>query len=109
VTAAGSLFFYLLEYFPNHLDMRLEVNHPMYGLAWFAGGYAIYYITSWLSQTDRDWKEFPWGPVAGCAAVCLTLPALILIGGSRFYLMMQPFMFGVMSNIAEAPPRFFRC
>ncbi len=108
VTASGSLFFYLVEYFPNHLDMRLEVNHPMYGLAWFAGGYAIYYITNWLSQTERHWREFPWGQVAGCAAVCLTLPALILIGGSRFYILLQPFMFGIMNNTAEVLPLLTR-
>src|SRR5207249_56658 len=31
--AASSVFFYLLEYFPHHLAMRLEVNHPLYSLA----------------------------------------------------------------------------
>lgn len=34
----GSLFFYLIEYFPNHMGMRLEVNHPLYALAWLGGG-----------------------------------------------------------------------
>ena len=34
----GSLFFYLLEYFPSHMGWRLEVNHPLYALAWLGGG-----------------------------------------------------------------------
>ncbi|HTB63585.1 MAG TPA: protein kinase [Opitutales bacterium] len=36
--AATSLFFYFLEYFPSHLSWRLEVNHPLYALAWLAAG-----------------------------------------------------------------------
>lgn len=36
--AVGSLAFYLLEYFPNHMGWRLEVNHPVYAIAWLAGG-----------------------------------------------------------------------
>ncbi len=32
-----SLWFYALEYFPMHMGWRLEVNHPLYALAWLAG------------------------------------------------------------------------
>lgn len=38
---AGSLFFYALEYFPSHVGWRLEVNHPLYGFAWFAGAWLV--------------------------------------------------------------------
>jgi tetratricopeptide (TPR) repeat protein len=108
VTAGGSLFFYLLEYFPNHLGIRLEVNHPMYGLAWLAGGFAIFYITDWIHHGARDGRSFPWLKVAGCAAVCLMLPTLILVGGSNFYTLLQPFMFGIMNNTAEVLPLMTR-
>ena len=37
VGALTSFGFYLLEYFPLHLGWRLEVNHPLYALAWWAG------------------------------------------------------------------------
>jgi tetratricopeptide (TPR) repeat protein len=40
--AIGSLFFYLLEYFPNHLGVRLEVNHPFFALAWLGAGELLY-------------------------------------------------------------------
>lgn len=36
MTSAG---FYLLEYFPAHMGLRLEVNHPLYSAAWIGGGY----------------------------------------------------------------------
>jgi len=104
VTAGGSLFFYLLEYFPNNLGMRLEVNHPMYAMAWLAGGWAICDITAWLNRPARKLREFPWRNVAACAAVCFLLPVLILAGGSKFYILLQPFMFGIMNNTAEVLP-----
>jgi hypothetical protein len=34
----SSLFFYGLEYFPADLGWRLEVNHPVYSLAWLGAG-----------------------------------------------------------------------
>jgi len=36
--ALASGAFYLLEYAPSNIGLRLEVNHPLYALAWFAGG-----------------------------------------------------------------------
>ncbi|MHB8878025.1 MAG: hypothetical protein ACYC8T_30380 [Myxococcaceae bacterium] len=48
--AAGSLLLYLLEYFPFHLGMRLEVNHPAYAVAWAAGGEALY---RWSLAVER--------------------------------------------------------
>lgn len=36
--AAGSLVAYLIEYAPAHFSWRLEVNHPLYALAWLCAG-----------------------------------------------------------------------
>ncbi len=35
---ASSLFFYLLEYFPSNFTWRLEINHPLFALAWLGAG-----------------------------------------------------------------------
>lgn len=45
VGAGVSLLFYVIEYFPNHMGMRLEVNHPLYALAWLSGGEFLYHFT----------------------------------------------------------------
>lgn len=37
----ASVGFYLLEYFPNHLGWRLEVNHPLYAFAWMGGAFLL--------------------------------------------------------------------
>jgi hypothetical protein len=48
--AATSLVAYLVEYFPSHLDLRLQVNHPLYGLAWIGVGELLGQIESWFRQ-----------------------------------------------------------
>jgi len=108
VTAGGSLFFYLLEYFPNHMGMRLEVNHPLYALAWLAGGWGICDLTAWLNRPARKLRDFPLWNVVACSGACLLLPVLILAGGSKFYVLLQPFMFGIMNSTSEVLPLLHR-
>lgn len=68
---AVSLLFYLVEYFPAHCGWRLEVNHPLYALAWAGAG-------DWLARlADRGPGRPPWrGGRDGLAA----LAGLIAIG-----------------------------
>ncbi len=102
VGAAGSLGFYLLEYFPNHLGMRLEVNHPLYALAWLGGGWGVATLASWLAAENRE--PFPWKTLAICAAACAILPLTLAFGGSAVYIPRDPFMGRLWKNIAELLP-----
>ncbi|MCX6971647.1 MAG: hypothetical protein NTV93_16025 [Verrucomicrobia bacterium] len=58
----GCLFFYLLEYFPDHLGWRLEVNHPLYALAWLGAGELIARAIrgirgeEWLPSSAKEWR-----------------------------------------------------
>ncbi len=46
LTAGATAFlFYLLEYFPHHMAMRIEVNHPVYDLALVGAGEALRLLT----------------------------------------------------------------
>ncbi|MBL9200561.1 MAG: tetratricopeptide repeat protein [Opitutaceae bacterium] len=91
VGGAASLFFYLLEYFPNHLSMRLEPNHPLHALAWLGAGELI-------AQWGERWTGTPgerWGnlvrlvwPALAVAAV----PVAVLMGGQKFFVVLDPFM-----------------
>jgi len=47
--AVTSLGFYFLEYFPSHMGMRLEVNHPLYALEWAGGGELLCRLSGWWS------------------------------------------------------------
>lgn len=89
--AAASLFFYLLEYFPNHLGIRLEANHPLHALAWLGGGELIAQFGSWWLAPAESRRLDPrqlWWP-----AVCVCLaPLAIVIGGSKVFSILDPFM-----------------
>jgi hypothetical protein len=41
---------YLIEHFPGRPDLRLEFNHPLYGLAWLGLGELLVVTESWFRQ-----------------------------------------------------------
>lgn len=104
--AGAALGFYILEYFPNHIGVRLEVNHPLYDLAWLGGGWIIAVICGWL--VSRGNEPFPWKSLLLPLLACLALPAVILIGGPKAYIPSDAFMGGLWKNIAELLPLMTR-
>ena len=51
VGAGTSLIFYLIEYFPAHMEVHLEVNHPIISLGWLGAGEIMYV----LLMAKGDW------------------------------------------------------
>jgi hypothetical protein len=93
--AAGfcaSLAFYLLEYFPSHFGIRLEVNHPFYALAWLGAGDWLCRACRWL-QGGR-WTESRsdlLGAIASLLAVAI-LPACLVLARERTFVVSDPFL-----------------
>ncbi len=86
-----SVGFYLLEYFPSHLGLRSEVNHPLYGFAWAGGGWLLYRL---LHQ--RNGGRFFEGR-ADVARLCLALavcaaPLLVILCIPSAFLVRDPFL-----------------
>jgi hypothetical protein len=48
--AVTALFAYLIEYFPNDMDYRLEANHPLYALALIGLGEVIAWVFLWVGR-----------------------------------------------------------
>lgn len=91
VGAAASLFFYVLEYFPQYLSWRLEVNHPLYSLAWLAGGELAAQAGERLAASAEErWR----GPstLAWPLAALLPVPLAVVFFGPAALLFMDPFM-----------------
>ncbi|MFQ3578101.1 MAG: tetratricopeptide repeat protein [Verrucomicrobiia bacterium] len=94
--AAGglaSLAFYLLEYFPSHMGMRLEVNHPLYALAWFCAGDLLARFGDWIVEGRRPWassRSVVLVLLSGAGVVLL--PALIVLAPDRFFWVSDPFL-----------------
>lgn len=93
--AAGSLFFYLLEYAPHHFGWRLEVNHPLYALALWGGGELLARACAWLqggrfAATGRDRLI----AFAGLLAVA-ALPTAVLAGGTKLFCIRDSFLWNL--------------
>lgn len=99
--SGAALFFYLLEYFPNHLSMRMEVNHPLYALAWLGGGWIISILSGWMLAEKSAAYSFPGTKLIAPLLACSVLPAVIVFGGPEIFVPMDPFMARFWENIAE--------
>jgi hypothetical protein len=90
LTGAGTaLMGYFVEYYPDHLGLRLEVNHPLHGLTWIGLG-ALLTLTELAcsGQAGRDRRTLLTATVAiiGLAAA----PLVLALADNAVYLAAQP-------------------
>jgi len=91
---AFSVLYYLLEYFPNDLGMRLEVNHPLYAASWAAGGYLLTCVTRRLSGEGKLLQGKWSSALALLSLLTAAAPAaLIVLGGERFFQVSNRFVY----------------
>ena len=102
VGAATSFVAYLIEYFPSHLGMRLEVNHPLYALAWLGGGELLFQLDRALAAGRLDRGPRAALALAGALGAVALLPAVILATGATTFLVGDPFVWHLhVQSIAE--------
>jgi len=99
--AATSIFFYLLEYFPSHFGLRLEVNHPLYALAWGGGGEIIFRVCRWwgggkLAERPADWAWLGGGVLAVACG-----PVLIWLYAGQVFRVSDPFLWTMHMDYIE--------
>jgi hypothetical protein len=93
---------WLLEYFPNHLGLRLEVNHPLYAAAWIGGGEVM--RVALLALRDGPRALSGRDRVAGAVGVVLValLPVIIALSAAKTFLVADSFLWRLHSQyIAE--------
>jgi tetratricopeptide (TPR) repeat protein len=81
-----ALLAYLLEYAPNHFGMRLEVNHPLYALAWLGGAEIVAQLIEWrVNGTPASaWRILP-------AALAVLAPLIVIaVGRGRVFAPIDP-------------------
>lgn len=84
--ALTSLLAYLLEYFPSNLTLRLEVNHPLYALAWWATGEVLGRFPSGGPRESPVSLACAWGGtiVAALVAGGALITILVTTEGGKF-------------------------
>jgi tetratricopeptide (TPR) repeat protein len=89
--ALASLIFYLVEYFPAHLGVRLEANHPFYALAWWGAGELIAEVAERrIRGTSRGARRTV--RVALPAAALALAPIVMLVAGQSVFAPLDPFL-----------------
>jgi len=105
VGALTSFLAYVVETFPNDFGMSLEVNHPLFALAWLCAGEILYCIgTRRLEGTPLT--EYPIAKLGLMVAGIVLLPVLAFLGPADWYLIRDPLMLRVHSVIGEFKPLF---
>jgi tetratricopeptide (TPR) repeat protein len=96
VGAVASAAFYLLEYAPSHLSLRLEVNHPLWSLAWWGGAELVARASQPWSEVSRAKARLVLPLLAIAAA-----PLAIIIGGTSTFMVSDPFVADLRHYVAE--------
>lgn len=101
--AASSFLFYLVEYFPAHLgSWRLQVIHPLYGLAWLGLGTALYQAAAWGRPETQggSWRRA--GALLFALAAIAPVPALMWPGSNPGFLAFDLWSFRL-TRLANSP------
>ncbi|MEO7414101.1 MAG: hypothetical protein ABIZ81_12175 [Opitutaceae bacterium] len=87
-----SLVAYLIEYFPSHFGMRLEVNHPLYALAWIAAGEVLRAVVIGMKNGFRALtrRDISLGGIA--VALVVLAPAVVLMTKAQTFSVADPFI-----------------
>ncbi len=90
--ATVSVVAYLVEYFPHHLGFRLEVNHPLYALAWLGGGELLCRYFRMLGGRGLGFNRRDVRAALLAAAAVAVLPVTILLTGKETFLVSNRFV-----------------
>jgi hypothetical protein len=102
VGAIVSLGFYLLEYAPWNLGLRLEVNHPLYALAWWGGAELIAVLGDWhLARDGATQRRLPFVRVIAFLLAVLAAPITIVTLGPSVFRVADPIVAGLWRFVAE--------
>jgi hypothetical protein len=84
--AATSMLAWLAEFFPSHLGMRLEGNHPLYGLAWIGAGELLSRAEQFFRHGREFWSARQLIALTLAAIALAALPIAMAIGGTHTFL-----------------------
>ncbi|HKS05871.1 MAG TPA: tetratricopeptide repeat protein [Gemmatimonadaceae bacterium] len=89
--AIASLVFYLVEYFPTHLGVRLEANHPFYALAWWGAGELIAEVADRRMRGSRSGTRLTARVALPTLALALA-PFVMIVAGTNVFAPLDPFL-----------------
>lgn len=101
--AVAGFLFYLLEYFPGAMALRLEVNHPLYHLA-LLGGSGLLAVFCRCRVAGRPPRAKEWLWIAAAIGALAPLPIFVFVGGEKYFLLSNPMLWRWHKAIVEFYP-----
>ncbi|MBU1693905.1 MAG: hypothetical protein KKC51_08060, partial [Verrucomicrobia bacterium] len=98
--AVTSLALYLVEYFPAHMEMRLEANHPLYALAWLCTGEILMLFSGWKLKV-WPFRRADIVRLLLFSAGATVLPVLLVAGPSDWHYLRTPLCWRISQFIVE--------
>jgi hypothetical protein len=83
---------YAIEYFPGQMGWRLEVNHPLYGLAWLGGGELLCQLARYWAPPTAAARRPQLGLAIGAGALIALLPAVVGLTSGQTFWVADPFL-----------------
>lgn len=108
--AVTSVLGYAIEYAPGDFGWRLEVNHPLFALAWLGAGELLARIETAFTARRPAWSRRDLGFIAFAIGAVAAVPVAMLAGGVRVFALSDPFMQALhRAHIAEfqSLPHYF--
>lgn len=100
--AGTSLAAWLLEYAPFHLGWRLEVNHPLYALAWWGSTETVLAIGR--IRRDGHWNPARLAVIAAGLLPALAAFALMRLAPGHAFVLGSPLLQRIHAQIGEFTP-----
>ncbi|HVU18502.1 MAG TPA: hypothetical protein VHD32_16485 [Candidatus Didemnitutus sp.] len=100
--AVTSLAAYLIEYFPAHLDWRVRVNHPIYGVAWLGLGELLAWFDAWNRHRQPLLRGGVIVRLLLAALAVAALPLALVRGGAQGFLAAD-LQDSRLANLADSP------
>jgi hypothetical protein len=93
---------YLIEYAPAHLGLRLEVNHPLYALAWWGGAEIVAYVGAWSLEGARSQSNTHLARQLLLPVLAVISPLVVIIaGGTAAFMLSDPFIADLRHYVIE--------
>ena len=104
IGGATSFAAYLIEYFPGEMGFRLEVNHPLYALAWVGAGEVLSWAAAAMSggATKRQFPKAGRARAVVGAWLVVMLPLTIALTAEKTFVVADPFVWRIhVASISE--------
>ena len=96
-----SLTAYLIEYFPAGSGWRLEVNHPLFALAWAGAGELLHAWCRWRSQGRLITAPCNGALLVLAACSVAVLPTVVCLTHGDTFWVADPFLFRLHKNYIQ--------